>query len=613
MNRWSNCLGEKSVSTILPRSGTIVLLLCLGPAALSGLGQVPGGSAGSPTQPAEMTLPPKSGGVVQDGAKPLILPPLPREDLPTAKEEAERKSRLTRSSQPEPPKDPSVAKAQMYGGSSAPVAEGEKELPGPAPLEVQTPSPIRPRTGTRASFLHRFMQGYPNARIIYPEYFGQLEGEKPAEPERPRRAFPAPFSAPPFPSSEFQGYPLLGIPQSTGYAEDLSQYPLMGAVYGSSFGEFFKENRIKMYGWITAAGNFSNSKNSNTPASYWIVPNSIQMDQYVFRIERETDTVQTDHIDWGFRSTHIYGIDYRYTTAGGWFSDQLLRHNSLYGYDPLEQYFDIYVPGVAQGLNIRIGRWVACPDIETQLAPDNFLGSHSLLFTYDTYTQTGILNTFLINNNWMVQGGIHAGTDMAPWYQGALATGMFGIRWVSDNNKDSIYTDLNALNNAKFRYFKMDGQLVGHDNFNYVVSTWQHKFNNRLQTRTEGYFMWQINAVTGGTPSIGPTHLFGGGGGIGKYIPGTSLDYGVLNYTMYALTKSDYITFRNEWWRDQEGERTGFKTSYSSTTLGLSHQFTQTMMVRPEIGYYHSYDVPAFDLGKHKDMLMLGCDFTIRF
>jgi putative OmpL-like beta-barrel porin-2 len=387
----------------------------------------------------------------------------------------------------------------------------------------------------------------------------------------------------------------------------------MGAIYGTQFGDFFKENRIKMYGWITAAGNFSNSKNSNTPASYWIVPNTIQMDQYVFRIERETDSVQTDHIDWGFRSTHIYGIDYRYTTAGGWFSDQLLRHNDLYGYDPLEQYFDLYIPGVAKGWNIRIGRWVACPDIETQLAPDNFLGSHSLLFTFDTYTQTGILNTFLINDNWMVQGGIHAGTDMAPWYQGATPTGMFGVRWVSNDNKDSIYTDLNAINNAKFRYFKMDGQLVGHDNFNYAVSTWQHKFSNRFQTRTEGYFMWQNNAVTGGTPSIGPTHLFGGGGGIGKFIPGTSLTYGVLNYTMYALTKSDYITFRNEWWRDQEGERSGFKSNYSSTTLGLSHQFTSNMMVRPEIAYYHSYDVPAFDLGKHKDMLVLGCDFTIRF
>jgi hypothetical protein len=39
---------------------------------------------------------------------------------------------------------------------------------------------------------------------------------------------------------------------------------------------------------------------------------------------------------------------------------------------------------------VRVGRWIATPDIETQYAPDNYLVSHSLLFTFDTYTQTGI-------------------------------------------------------------------------------------------------------------------------------------------------------------------------------------------------------------------------------
>src|SRR5271166_2451017 len=88
--------------------------------------------------------------------------------------------------------------------------------------------------------------------------------------------------------------------------------------------------------------------------------------------KRQPDTVQTDHVDWGFRSTLIYGIDYRYMTAGGWFSDQLLKHNELYGWDPTEQYFDVYFPGLAQGLIVRTGRWIACPDIETQFAPDNY-------------------------------------------------------------------------------------------------------------------------------------------------------------------------------------------------------------------------------------------------
>lgn len=39
----------------------------------------------------------------------------------------------------------------------------------------------------------------------------------------------------------------------------------------------------------------------------------------MLRIEREADTVQTDHVDWGFRFSNLYGSNYRYMTSGGWF------------------------------------------------------------------------------------------------------------------------------------------------------------------------------------------------------------------------------------------------------------------------------------------------------
>ena len=113
--------------------------------------------------------------------------------------------------------------------------------------------------------------------------------------------------------------------------------------------------------------------------------------------------------------------------------------------------------------------------------------------------------------------------------------------------------------------------------------------------------------------SLGPPQSFGGGGGLGKFIPGTSQTYGILNYTMFGLSKRDYLTFRNEWWNDVQGERSGFATPYSSHTIGISHQFNDLMMIRPEIGYYHSYFVPAFDLGRSKNLVMYGFDFTIRF
>lgn len=442
---------------------------------------------------------------------------------------------------------------------------------------------------------------------LFNAYVDEFKGTTPVGKELPRRALASPWEAPPFPMSEYQGNPLIGVPIST------KEYPLMRALYGGPLGEMLKESRIRTYGWVNGSYNWSTNKNSNMPTSYWIAPDSVMLNQALFRVEREVDTVQTDHIDFGFRATVMYGYDYRYMTAGGWFDSQLHKRNQRYGIDPTELYADMYIPWVAQGLLLRVGRWVATPDIETQFAPDNYLGTHSILFTHDTYTQTGAMATVMLNQQWSVQGGVHAGTDMAPWYRGAVPTGMVGVRWVGLDNNDSLYVVLNSINNANYQDFELDGQPAGHTNFNIVNATWQHRFTSKIHTKTEGYYMWEKDAPVGGTVIIGPARSFGGGGGKGALIPGMSKAYGIVNYTAVAVSRRDYITIRNEWWRDETGFRSGFAGHYSSHTLGLSHQFNDVVMIRPEIGYYRNYDRAAFDLGTERDMVMVGVDTTLRF
>ena len=78
----------------------------------------------------------------------------------------------------------------------------------------------------------------------------------PEEPEPPRRALPSPLNSPPFPSSEWQGFPLIGLPYST------TEYPLTKALYTlGGLGDFLKQERIKIYGWINASGNWSSANN----------------------------------------------------------------------------------------------------------------------------------------------------------------------------------------------------------------------------------------------------------------------------------------------------------------------------------------------------------------
>jgi hypothetical protein len=62
-----------------------------------------------------------------------------------------------------------------------------------------------------------------------------------------------------------------------------------------------------------------------------------------------------------------------------------VKDHREYGFDPTLEYVDIYFPQVAQGMNLRIGRYISVPGIEAQLAPNNYIFSHSLLYAIDPF------------------------------------------------------------------------------------------------------------------------------------------------------------------------------------------------------------------------------------
>src|SRR5260370_4528489 len=251
--------------------------------------------------------------------------------------------------------------------------------------------------------------------------------EAPTNNQEPqRRALPAPLDGI-FPGSDYLGpTPLIGVPDTDPV------YPLTKALW--TIAPALKNARIKVYGWINPGISVSTSNKSNIPESYAIVPNRIELDQAVLRIERLPDTVQTDHVDWGFRLTPMYGIDYRWTTSQGWFSGQLLKHNYLYGFDPVDAYALLYLPHVAQGMVIKAGRYISPPDIEAQLAPDNYLFTHSLMFTVDCYTQTGINANIKLSDHWPIMAGIHSRRNVSPWKVAPNPTALWSSRRACKGN-----------------------------------------------------------------------------------------------------------------------------------------------------------------------------------
>jgi hypothetical protein len=416
-----------------------------------------------------------------------------------------------------------------------------------------------------------------------------------------RRIPPAPFDSPPFPSGDWQigGTAIIGDPGN------LPPWPLMDAIYSGPNGEAWKKSRIQIYGWedfswnVSTSTNTSRNPNANFPLIYDLRPNRFEQNQFVLYIERVPDEFQTNHIDWGFRISGVYGLDYRFMISRGLFSDQLLKHNNYYGFDMPMLYIDLYVPYIFQGMNVRIGRIISEPDIEAQLAPNNLMASHSLVYGFDNYTQTGVFTTTRINNQWTLQIGLSNGTDVALWQKdpGNQPTGTMMIQWISSNQRDSIYAGDNAFNNGEF----------GYNNLQQIVGTWTHKFNDKIYTATEALYMYMNDAKTHPTSAV----PFQSGSFPVK--PGYAPEWGILNYTMFRIAPSAFFTTRNEFYNDIVGSRTGHATKYSEHSIGVTWWPDKIITLRPELRFDHSYDTPAFDNGTRRNQLTASMDFIVHY
>jgi hypothetical protein len=343
----------------------------------------------------------------------------------------------------------------------------------------------------------------------------------------------------------------------------------------------------------------------------------------VLYIERLPDTVQKDHVDWGFRIAPIYGENYRYTTAYGLWSYQLLNQNKNNGYDMPMAYGEVFIPQVMEGLMIRFGRYISIPDIEAQLAPNNYMYSHSMTYTFDNYTNTGIDATLALNKNWMIQAGFTVGTEAMPWHAGAtipnpfpnplypgatmpkdpgaVPSGTFGVRWTSDDGKDDINLVANGINGGQW----------GYNNLQWYGGTYYHKFNDQWHISIESYNEHQDNVpnllnpaaqailANGGTPfslqSMPFNSPFAAICSSAAVLSCTASFQTALMYLNYKASSLDNISYRAEFVDDQQGQRTGVKTRYIETGIGWQHWFSPQIEIRPEVSYYKSLDGFAFN------------------
>jgi len=472
----------------------------------------------------------------------------------------------------------------------------------------------------------------------------------PADPKAPpsRRSDavwpPTPQSTPPMPFTEWPYGGTINIGVTTPNSVDS---PLMVALSNTQLGHAMSDAHIQVYGWVEPGANISTNTvrpAGNLPVSYDYTPNTIQLDQAVLYIERLPDETQNDHFDWGFRISGLYGVDGRYTTAYGLFSNQLLKENAVNIYDMPMVYLDLYYP-VMQGLNVRIGRFISIPDIEAQLAPNNYTFVHSLTYTWDNYTNTGIEFTLAVTKNWILQLGTTIGTEAMPWHWGAHVANQYvltnqcgagfgcgvdplypgtsmlrdpgavpsitaGLRWTSDDGRDDFNFVMDAWNSGVWGYNNL--QWIGftyyhkwNEYWHFAFETWNIHERNVPDLNNAGANYLDTNFGTPFSPNILPFNAPNaawclGPSQMGNMVAGAPLtctadEQTFLLYVNYSPNKLNNFSLRTEYFNDPQGQRTGVATAYADVALSWQHWFSPQVEIRPEIGYYRSLNQPAFN------------------
>jgi hypothetical protein len=364
--------------------------------------------------------------------------------------------------------------------------------------------------------------------------------------------------------------------------------------------------RTKVYGWLEPSLNFSTSSNSNAPEANDVYSNRFELSQSVLYIERLPNSVQREHFDWGFHLTALYGTDYRFTTGKGYFSHQWLDLHRQYGFDPSLEYLDLYLPHIGPflkyGTNIRIGRFISIPGVEAQLAPNNYLFSHSLLYSIDPFTDTGILATTKVNDNWLVQLGVTGGHDVALWTHDATPSLTACVSYTTSSVNDNFYLCANGINDAKYAF----------DNIQQYDATWYHKFSKSLHAASETWYMYERDVPAIGGP-IKPETGVNPAFCLPSQARCTAPEYAADSSLQKELSPHDFLAGRLDFLDDKKGQRTGHATRYSEATVMWGHWIGSTIQLRPELRFDHAWDRRAYNNGQHHNQFTAASDLIFHF
>ena len=334
------------------------------------------------------------------------------------------------------------AGSPQSGSSSSddPKAVGVKETAGSNDADAADSSTLH------GNFFSRLGQAYMQ----------DWKGTASSGPTPSYRGFPSPLTIPPYPFADwpYGGSVVIGKPWT-------QTAPLMQAIWSGSSGEAWKRSGIQIYGWFNGGFDFSTSTTATMQTRRQPTTcaqlHSAGPTSVLYRAPTGHGTDRSLRLGFPLSANlghrlplHHFQRDIQPAIAG---PSELRRHlRQRIRLRPRDVLWRFLLSPCRAGHGSADRALHFHPDIEAQLAPNNYTYSHSLLYSYDCYTQVGLMTTTKLNNHWLIQAGISPGCDVAPWDStDAKLTLTLGFQYTWNDGKDAIYPCLERVKQWQVR------------------------------------------------------------------------------------------------------------------------------------------------------------------
>lgn len=248
-------------------------------------------------------------------------------------------------------------------------------------------------------------------------------------------------------------------------------------------------------------------------------------------------------------------------------------------FDLTEAYID-YVARLGNGLKFRFGKFVTMHGAEVIEAKDDMNYSRGLLFNFSIpFTHTGLMASYAFSDKLSASLSVVNGWDNFDDEGNSKTLGLS----VSATPSEQVSLILNLMNGR---------ELAG----------------DISSTRFLADFVGTVKPLKNLTLTVNADYA------TQKDIAADGSDakwYGVAGYAKYDFSDLFSTAIRAEYFKDDDGVRTGTEQSVKEVTITPEFRIAKNLLIRPE--YRHDWsDEMSFDSGtsKHQDTIALGAMYT---